>query len=138
VIYNVKVLSLSWYADSSSPYNIFINVYMIIYIWKGSISVNIKVVSWMGMNHFHRKQVYTNLLMVLIALVSICVLGFERVGYQRYRKYIKRIDLFSMKMIHPHSWNNFYVHWYTTFSYVYYHIYIDKYIVRGTRVSIPR
>ena len=59
VIYNVKVLSLSWYADSCSPYNIFINVYMIIYIWKGSISVNKTVVSWMGIHHFHRKQVYT-------------------------------------------------------------------------------
>jgi hypothetical protein len=59
VIYNVKVLSLSWYADSCSPYNRFINVYMIIYIWKGSISVNIQVVSWMGIHHFHRKQVYT-------------------------------------------------------------------------------
>jgi hypothetical protein len=79
VVYNVIVLSCSllnycnncvcdlycksvifivvcWFC---SPYNRFINVYMIIYIWKGSISVNIKVVSWMGIHHFHRKQVYT-------------------------------------------------------------------------------
>ena len=32
VIYKVKVVSLSWYADSCTPYNTFINVYMTIYI----------------------------------------------------------------------------------------------------------
>ena len=44
----------------------------------------------------------------------------------------------SMKMIYPHSWNNFYVHWYTTISYVYCHIYINTSIVRYPRVDIPR
>jgi hypothetical protein len=54
LMYNVKVLSWSWNADSWTPYTRFINVYITIYIWNGSISVNITVVSWMGINHFHR------------------------------------------------------------------------------------
>jgi hypothetical protein len=57
-------------------------------------------------------------------------------GYQMYPTYIKRIDLFSMKMMYHHSSNNLYVHCYATFSYVCCHIYIDNYILRDSQVVL--
>ena len=90
MIYNVKVLSLSWYADSCSPYNRFINVYMIIYIWKGSISVNIKVVSWMGIHHFHRKQIYT------INVFAIHVITLSKPSTQILTKAISSMGRFQI------------------------------------------
>jgi len=51
---------------------------------------------------------------------------------------LKISTCFSMKIIYLHSWSNFYVHWYTTISYVYCHIYIDTFIVRCPRVGISR
>ena len=67
----------------------------------------------------------------------LCTLYFERV-INCIANTLKISTCFSMKMMYPHSWNNVHAHWYATFSYVYYHIYIDKYIVRCPRVSIPR
>jgi len=67
----------------------------------------------------------------------LCTLCFERV-IKCIANTLKISNCFSMKIIYPHSWNNFYVHWYTTFSYAYCHIYIDTSIVRCPRVGILR